>query len=138
MADYLVDTNHLSVLVTQEHPLRANFVRQMKFGESFAIAAPALAEMLFGLHMTPRAKQNIAEWMRLSIIFTYHNIERVDAELAANLQAELRRHGWQLGTVDALLAAVALRYHLTLLATDRDFQRVPGLNVQNWLISEAT
>ena len=32
-----------------------------------------------------------------------------------------------------MLAAIALRYGLTLLTTDSDFAAVPGLPQENWL-----
>jgi predicted nucleic acid-binding protein len=60
-------------------------------------------------------------------------INQLEAELAAELQTSLRRRGWQLATVDALIAAVALRHDLTLLTTDGDFAAVPGLVCENWL-----
>ena len=41
---------------------------------------------------------------------------------------------FQLETVDALITAVALRYDLTLLTTDRDFNAVPQLKQENWLL----
>lgn len=133
MADYLIDTNHLSPLVTQTHPLRSQILRQSRLGDSFTIAAPALTEFLFGIQMTPRFTQNVTEWAKLNVVFTYLGIERVDAEQAATLQTELHRHGKQLQTVDALITAVALRYHLILLTTDNDFQYVPGLQIEDWL-----
>ncbi len=34
---------------------------------------------------------------------------------------------------DALIAVAALRYTLTLLATDSDFMHVPTLLVENWV-----
>ena len=37
-----------------------------------------------------------------------------------------------LATVDALMAAIALRYDLVLLTADNDFNNVPGLNHENW------
>lgn len=49
------------------------------------------------------------------------------------LQVSLRRRGRQLETVDAIISAIALRYDLILLTTDRDFAIVPALNQQNWL-----
>ena len=134
MTAYLVDTNHLSVLVTEEHPLRQRVIGQLQSHDSFAIAAPILNEILFGFLMTPRAKKNLAAWGKLNDIFGFYEIDRRDAERAANLQADLRRRGWQLHTVDALIAAVALRYDLTLLTKDRDFSTVVGLNTENWLI----
>ena len=58
-----------------------------------------------------------------------------DAEFAAQLQISLRKRGWQLETVDALIATIALRYDLTLLTTDRDFEAIPDLQQANWLAS---
>ena len=133
MAVYLLDTNHLSPLVTIGHPLRATVLQQSQFGEQFAIAAPALTEFLFGIQVVPRAQQNLAEWGRLRPVMAVYQIEQSDAEFAAQLQLELRRRGWQLHTVDALIAAIALRYDLTLLTTDKDFQAVPGLAQENWI-----
>ncbi len=54
---------------------------------------------------------------------------------AANSQIQLRQRGWQLGTVDALIAVIALRYDLTLLTTDGDFNAVPDLKHENWLLA---
>ena len=64
---------------------------------------------------------------------TVYDLDRADAERAAHLQIQLRRQGWQLGPVDALIAAVALRYGLTLLTTDRDFAAIPSPSQENWL-----
>jgi len=58
--------------------------------------------------------------------------DEADALDAARLQVTLRRRGRQLGTVDALIAAVALRYNLTLLTTDNDFAAVPSLTTAKW------
>jgi predicted nucleic acid-binding protein len=60
-------------------------------------------------------------------------LDEDDALDAARLQVTLRRGGRQLGTVDALVAAAALRHDLTLLTTDNDFVHVPALRLENWL-----
>ena len=135
MAEYLVDPDHLSPLITVGHALRPRLLRQVHFGDLFTIATPALAETLYGIQQLPRARQNIREWAKISVMFNYHNIEKQDAERAATLQIDLQRRGWQLGVVDALIASIALRYHLTLLTTDNDFQEIMGLKVENWLAS---
>lgn len=133
MTDYLMDTNHLSPLVTSGHPLRQRFFLSQQAGHTFALAVPALTETLLGISLIPRSKQNLAEWQRLMPGLTMYDLDRADAERAAYLQLQLRRRGWQLGTVDALIAAVALRYSLTLLTTDKDFTVIPALKQENWL-----
>lgn len=134
MASYLLDTNHLSPLVTLGHPLRDKVVRQLRQGDHFGLALPCLTELLYGIAVVPRSRQNLEEWHRLETAFFVYDIHRQDAEKAAALRVQLRRQGWQLETVDALIAAVALRYDLVLLTTDRDFQAIPGLPQENWLI----
>lgn len=133
MASYLMDTNHISPLVTPNHQLRSRIVQRHDNGDTFAIAVPALAEMLFGIRVLPRAERNLRNWELFESLFTFYEIEKQDAEHTSVLQAMLRKQGWQLGTVDALIAAVALRYDLILLTTDKDFQAVPGLAQENWI-----
>lgn len=133
MSNYLLDTNHLSPLVTLSHPLRQTILYRLQAGDIFSIPAPALAETLFGFRMLPRAKKNIKEWERLENKFIHIGIDKEDAEQASKLQVMLRRRGWQLKTVDALIAAIALRYDLTLLTRDKDFNAIPGLRRESWL-----
>jgi predicted nucleic acid-binding protein len=47
--------------------------------------------------------------------------DRDDYIEAAELRNACRRSGVQLGTIDALLAQLAIRHELTLLTTDKDF-----------------
>lgn len=105
----------------------------MRRGDRFGVATPALAELLVGIQALPRAEANLHEWRKLADVFDYYSISREDAELAATLQLELRRQGRRLHTVDALIAAVALHYDLTLLTTDQDFQTIAGISHANWL-----
>lgn len=134
MMRYLLDTNHLSPLVTVGHPLRPRILQQMRLGDQFAIAVPALAEFLYGIQVVPRGRQNLIEWNQLRLTFFFYHIDQIDAEQASSLQVELRRRGRQLYTVDAFIAAIGLRYGLTLLTTDKDFQAVMGLAQENWLV----
>ena len=133
MLNYLLDTNHLSPLVTPGHPLRARIAGTMEHGTEFAILAVVLAESLFGIQSLPRAQANLAEWSRLQGSFGYFPIVKDDAEDAANLQFAMRRQGWQLALVDALIAVIAIRSNLVLLTTDGDFQFIPNLQQENWL-----
>lgn len=134
MADYLLDTNHASPLVTLSHPLRKRILERLDAGDSFAICVPVITETLFGIGILPRAKQNLQEWERLKPRLPCYVPDETDAQSAAELQISLRRRGWQLETVDALIASLALRYDLTLLTSDGDFDAVPKLRRENWLV----
>jgi len=130
--EFLLDTNHISPLVTIGHPLRKTILAHLRAGDQFSIAAPALNEFLFGISILPRAIQNLKEWERLKHDFNIYSIDQTDAELSAKLRISLRKKGWQLGIIDSLIAVVALRYDLTLLTTDKDFSMIPVLKQENW------
>ncbi|RLT35746.1 MAG: type II toxin-antitoxin system VapC family toxin [Chloroflexi bacterium] len=133
MQRYLLDTNHLSPIVTLDHPIRERIIHQVQSQDIFGVPVPALAEMLFGIETLPRRNQNLREWSRFSTIFTYYAIGRIDAEFAVDLRIQLQRRGRQLAIMDAMIAAIALRYGMTLLTTDGDFDPIPNLKRENWL-----
>lgn len=130
--NYLLDTNHLSPLVTIGHPLRQQILTHLETDDTFSIATPALNEFLFGIGTLPRAVHNFREWERLQGDFHFYPVDRLDAEESAKLRLVLRQRGWQLGIIDSLIAVIALRYDLTLLTTDKDFQVIPNLKQENW------
>jgi tRNA(fMet)-specific endonuclease VapC len=57
-----------------------------------------------------------------------------DAASNALVRARLERAGTPIGPLDTLIAAHATARKLTLVSNnDREFKRVPGLRVENWL-----
>lgn len=90
--------------------------------------------MIYGIGVLPRAEQNLAEWERLKAKFHCYIPDVDDAEKAAHLRIILRRKGWQLEAIDAIIAIVAVRYDLILLTKDKDFRKVPLLKKVNWLL----
>ncbi len=132
MTDYLLDTNHISPIVTIEHPLRQKLLAQQQANHTFAIAAPVLSEFIYGISLLPRAERNLTEWARLKHDFIYYSISPQDAEQSAKLRVSLRQQGWQLGIIDAMIAVIAVRNDLVLLTSDKDFRSVPDLKRENW------
>jgi tRNA(fMet)-specific endonuclease VapC len=135
MTNYLLDTNHASPLVTLDHPLRLRWLAAVNSGHTFALATVTLTELVYGFGILPRAAQNQQEWARLRPSFRIYAIDEEDALKAAELQIHLWRRGWQLQTVDALLAVIAIRNDSTILTADHDFDAVPDLRCENWLAS---
>ena len=47
---------------------------------------------------------------------------------------EMRRRGFEVPTVDLMIASVALLYDLTMATHNTsDFQNIPGLRLDDWL-----
>ena len=134
MSAYLLDSNHAGTLVTPMHDVYKRVTAQMAAGDIFCLALPVVTEVVFGFSILPRATQNWREWRAIRPSLMLIGLDENDLLDAASLQVLLRRQGRQLHTVDALIATVALRYKLTLLTTDKDFQPVPALVTENWMI----
>jgi tRNA(fMet)-specific endonuclease VapC len=69
----------------------------------------------------------------LSIIPTFEFTD-ADAYETGVLRAELAREGTPIGPFDVCIAGQARARKLTMVTSNvREFERVPGLRVENWL-----
>ena len=78
-----------------------------------------LQELLQGFS-GPRARSDIID--RFAAL-PFLSPDREDHVEAAEIRNRCRRAGVQVGTIDALLAQLCIRYSLTLLTADKDFVR---------------
>ena len=89
-------------------------------GESIYTTGIILQELLQGFQ-GPRAKAQIVERFGALAMIAPGRDDYIDA---AELCNECRRHGIQIGTIDALLAQICIRHKLVMLATDLDFSHM--------------
>jgi predicted nucleic acid-binding protein len=61
-------------------------------------------------------------------------IDQEVARLYGEVFHEVRKRGRVLSQVDMMLAALARSMKLTLLTADRDFEALPDLRTENWLV----
>jgi tRNA(fMet)-specific endonuclease VapC len=59
------------------------------------------------------------------------------AAIFGEIFIDLRRRGRALSQVDIFLAALCRHMNLTLLTSDGDFEALPDLRTENWLIAPA-
>lgn len=133
MPDYLLDCNHLSVAINRVSPLRDRIQSTRRTGCRFIACYPVLCELEVGILQTPSPDEN---HQRLTQLLNQVRIWPLDAETTRYYGAiyiELRNKGRILSQVDMMLAALARQYKLTLLTTDRDFEALPDLKVENWV-----
>ena len=89
-------------------------------GESIYTTGIVLQELLQGFQ-GPSAKAQIVERFGALAMIAPGRDDYIDA---AGLRNECRRHGIQIGTIDALLAQICIRHKLIMLATDLDFSHM--------------
>jgi predicted nucleic acid-binding protein len=55
------------------------------------------------------------------------------AKIAANIQADLRKKGTEIGHTDTLIAGIAIANELQLITNNTDhFKRINGIEIVNW------
>jgi tRNA(fMet)-specific endonuclease VapC len=127
---YLPDTNAFSRHVRgQDDSLSAKFAVEFSH---VRLSSIVLAELEFGAAKSGLARHRT----RLDGLLAAVPIEpftRRDADHYGHLRATLQRRGEMIGPLDALVAAQALRLGATVVTHNvREFQRVPGLKVEDW------
>jgi predicted nucleic acid-binding protein len=122
-----VDTNIWSLAFRRDAPATAPEVRELRRAveadESLFTTGLVLQELLQGFS-GPRARDAILDrFSALPLLVP----DRRDHIEAAELRNGCRRRGFQIATIDALLAQLCIRHKLTMLSTDSDFRHIAGL-----------
>lgn len=120
--NFLVDTSVWSLALRRSEPGTEREVARLREAlfarESIYTTGLVLQELLQGFR-GPR--QRAAILRRFSALPTIAP-DRDDHVEAAEVRNRCRQRGVQLGTIDALLAQLAIRHELVLLTTDQDFR----------------
>lgn len=118
-----VDTSVWSLALRRDrpdHPTVDLLAGALRRGETICTTGLVLQEILQGFRGA-KAREAILERFSSLPLLVPH---RDDHVAAADLRTTCRRHGVQIGTIDALLAQLCLRYELTMLTNDRDFAHI--------------
>lgn len=129
---YLLDTNIVSDLM--RHPRGPVAQRMAKAGlEQVALSIVVASELRFGMTKVPGHR--LAQ--RLDLILTQVPVLPLDTPCEihyADIRSALERAGTPIGPNDLLIAAHARALGVVLVTDNvREFARVPGLKVENWL-----
>ena len=129
---YLLDTNILSDIVRDP---RGSVARHLaRVGETtICTSIIVAAELRYGAAKANSAR--LAERIeRVLAVLDVVPFETPGDRCYAELRHTLARAGTPIGPNDLLIAAHALALELVLVTDNlREFQRVPGLGMENWL-----
>ena len=129
----LVDTSVWSLAFRRDAPPDLGEIGALRLalerGDSIVCTGLVLQEVLQGYSGAKARERLLDKFGAVPMI----NPDRVDHVEAAELRNHCRRHGVQLGTIDALIAQLCIRYGLTLLSTDGDFKHAAKYcRLRNW------
>lgn len=117
----LVDTSVWSLALRRDVPSgvpEVSGLRQALSGDDIVVTTGVVLQELLQGVVAPRSRNLIVERFAALEAFSPTLREHIEA---AEIRNECRRHGVQLGTIDALIAALCLSREASLLTTDRDF-----------------
>jgi len=130
---YLLDTN-ICIHIINARPVAvlARF-RQERLGQ-VGVSSVTAAELAFGVAKSGSARNREA----LDIFLAPLEILPFDASVVwqyGDLRAALERQGQPIGALDTMIAAHALASNAILVTNNtREFDRVPGLRLENWVV----
>jgi tRNA(fMet)-specific endonuclease VapC len=130
--DYLLDTSVLIPLLRHrgqvaEHRITAAHGR-------LGVSCISVFELARGLAGSTAPERDRREYDDLLSRLALLPVDRAAAEHAGRIDHELKTKGLTIGVYDRLIAGHARSLGLTLVtANAREFERVPGLAVENWL-----
>jgi len=117
----LVDTSVWSLAFRRDAPDNVPEVDALSDaleGEDEVITTGLILQELLQGFSGPRARNALLDRFAALPLLAPDRGDHIDA---AELRNQCRRAGVQLGTIDALIAQLCIRYRLTLLTTDKDF-----------------
>jgi tRNA(fMet)-specific endonuclease VapC len=129
---YMLDTNVVSDVIRNPHGNAATMVERAG-DEHVAISSIVASELRFGILKRNSERltflvENLLD--RVSIL----PYEDKEASHFAEIRLDLERNGTPIGTTDLFIAAHAKSLEATLVTANiREFVRVPGLKVENWV-----
>ena len=140
----VLDTDHVTVVKysdsAQYQRLTARITAATQAGEVFGTTIISVEEQTRGWLAYIRAQRDLRRQVRgyteLAQLFAFFQRWRVLAfdAAAADRADYLQQIRLRVGTQDLKIAAIALTQNALLLSANlRDFSRVPGLWVENWL-----
>jgi tRNA(fMet)-specific endonuclease VapC len=129
---WLLDTNAVIALARAD-PLP--LLSRVEALESRALTTSSIVahELHFGAYRSQRIDFNLETLRLLFADLAVLEFDREDARTAGEIQATLARQGTPIGPYDALIAGQARARGLVLVTGNlSEFQRVPGLKLEDW------
>lgn len=128
---YLLDTNTLIYFFKQQGQVAAH-LKEVAASEVF-IPSVVLFELKYGVLRSNRPELQRKGMDAALMVYGVLSLDDKAAKSAAWIKHTLEAAGTPIGPFDQLIAGIALAHEMTLITRNtREFERVPGLRVENW------
>lgn len=128
---YLLDTNILSYFFRNQGGIPARLHAHP--AKLIYVPSVAIMEMEFGLNGSSKPEKHRAQIDWTVRTFQIIHFDTDAAQAAGHARHILEKSGTLIGTYDLLIAGIALANRFIIVTRNtREFERVPGLRVENW------
>ncbi|MCS7068489.1 MAG: type II toxin-antitoxin system VapC family toxin [Meiothermus sp.] len=130
---YLLDTDTCIYTMNQKPEQVFRRVERLKPGD-VGISSITYYELALGIAKSHKAAQNRERLEGFIALVPVLPFDQKAADAAATIRLDLQKAGTPIGAYDLLMAAHAFSLGLTLVTNNlREFLRIQGLRVENWL-----
>jgi predicted nucleic acid-binding protein len=128
---YLIDTDIVSAHLKYAGKLTSRF---LQYSGRLHLSVLTLGEL-----MSWTLRKNSAPKYQEELVYFLADVQLLDvtpeiAQIFGSLRAQLMDQGIVVSSIDMLIAATALYHDFTLVTHNvRHFEKIPGLNIVDWL-----
>jgi len=133
-ARFLLDTNTCIYIRRHQPPQVVARFKQLKAGEA-VLSVITYGELLYGAEKSSARARAFRELEEIASVLPVLPLPAEAARIYGAVRAALEIKGEMIGANDMWIAAHAKATNLTLVTNnEREFKRVAGLRIQNWII----
>ncbi len=130
---YLLDTNICIYLINQRPESVIRRFSTLKPSQ-VSLSMVTWGELYYGAYKSEKLQHNLRNLQQLSGLLEVLPLPVAAAEHYGRLRADLQRVGRPIGGNDLWIAAHALAEgHILVTHNTKEFERVEGLSVENWV-----
>jgi len=130
---YLLDTNTCIALIRYKPAALLQQLISHQPGD-VGISSITLAELVHGAEKSAQLERNMSALQQFLLPLELADFDQRAALAYGKIRAELERGGQIIGSMDMLIAAHAISLDAILVTNNiREFQRVNGLTLEDWL-----
>ena len=132
MLKFLLDTN-IVIYTMKNRPQQVKRRFQQHHGQ-MGISTITIGELVFGAEHSQQTERNLADLEALAARLEVLPFDNQAAYHFGQIRAALYRTGRPIGPYDMMIAGQARAAGLKLVTNNvKEFERVPGLLVENWI-----
>jgi tRNA(fMet)-specific endonuclease VapC len=131
---YMLDTDICIYIIKQKPQNVLNHLKLLKPGQ-LSISSITFAELMNGAKKSKYIEENIARLNALTELLDVLPFDQQAAVSYGDVRSSLEKRGKTIGSNDMLIAAHALSLNLILVTNnEKEFKRVDGLKIENWVL----